>query len=246
MGCNIKMRFIRLLCIFSVFITVFVFSSCSNTQEETTSQDYVYTPSGSGEPTTFSEYRENISIDTSWQKNYEVEYTYFNSEQFDGELNIKEIKNSSRFLVEYLDNSAKLYYAAAGNDTDYYVIMPDENKQVYSKLEDTDFSNLSSMFMKLTAVSASLPSQNNVLYMYDEAVAGRNCHKYIQRAYVSGEVTQSVYVWIDAQYGFAVKCEAYDSDDKLTTYWEVKSFLTGEVGENETFVNLADYEFEEN
>ncbi len=238
------MTLVKILCVLFVICTLFSFVSCTGDSTQETTTGYVYTPSV--ETTVLSQPENKINVNTSWQKNYEVEYVYYNAEQTDEELNISEKRHSTAFVVEYIDTNAKLYYEKSGKDTDYYVIMPKENEQVYSKLTDSNFSDLSSMFMKLSTVSASLPTQNNVLYMYDEKVAGRDCYKYIQRAYTNGELTQSVYVWVDVEYGFAAKCEAYDSKNKKTTYWEITSFSAGEVNETETFVDLSLYDFKEN
>lgn len=238
-----KMTFVKILCVFCVFCTLFSFVACTGDTAQETTSEYVYQPSV--ETTVAAQPESKININTVWQKNYEVEYVYYNAEQTDGELNISEKRHSSAFIVEYLDTNAKLYYEKAGSATDYYIIMPEENEQVYSKLHDSNFSDLSSMFMKLSGMSASFPSQNNVLYMYDEKIAGRDCHKYIQRAYSDGELTQSVYVWVDIEYGFAAKCEAYDAKNKKTTYWEITSFSAGEVSETEKFVDLSLYEFKE-
>ena len=238
-----KLTFVKFIFALCVFAALFVFASCTGSTTQETTSEYVYIPSV--ETTAVSQPESKINIDTSWQKNYEVEYIYYNAEQTEGQLNISEKRHSTAFVVEYLNTNAKLYYEKSGKDTDYYVIMPKESKQAYSKLKDSNFSDLSSMFMKLSTVSASLPSQNNVLYMYDEKVAGRDCHKYIQRAYSDGELTQSVYVWVDIEYGFAAKCEAYDAKNKKTTYWEISSFSAGDVSETETFVDLSLYDFKE-
>lgn len=238
-----KMNFVKLLCVLSVMCTLFSFAACTTDSTQETTTEYVYVPSV--ESTLPSQPETKINVNTSWQKNYEVEYVYYNAEQTDEQLHISEKRHSSAFVVEYINTNARLYYEKSGNDTDYYVIMPKESEQAYSKLKDSNFADLSSMFMKLSTVSASLPTQNNVLYMYDEKVAGRDCHKYIQRAYSDGELTQTVYVWVDIEYGFAAKCEAYDAKNKKTTYWEINSFSAGDVSETETFVDLSLYDFKE-
>ena len=99
--------------------------------------------------------------------------------------------------------------------------------------------------MKLSNVDATMPAQSNVLYMYDEIIAGRNCHKYIQRAYADAKLTESVYVWIDAQYGFAMKCEDYDAADVLKTSWEVTEFAAGGVTADDVVIDLSQYSFTE-
>ena len=64
-------------------------------------------------------------------------------------------------------------------------------------------------------------------------------------AYEDGRVTETVYVWVDAEYGFALRCEDYDADDVLQVYWETVSFVSGGVTEADLGVKLSDYKFTE-
>ena len=227
------------------------FSGCKkkNGSEEIPSR-YNYTPA----PETTEQ--ENVSEDVrdfqkafvkdlSWQKNYSVAYNYYNVSQNVNNARIVEKRASTAFSVEYVDTGLLLYYKASGDNTDYYVIDPAENKQMHSVIAGKKISSLSSMFMKLSNVNATLPAQSNVLYMYDELVAGRNCHKYIQRAYADSKLTESVYVWIDAEYGFAMKCEDYDASEQLKTSWEVTEFSAGGVTADDVYVDLSAYQFTE-
>ena len=223
--------------------------SCNKTPSQTEiTTGYEYVPGGVNDTTHSTSENagnEKIKINTSWQRNFKVDYEYYNPEQSITTLSIRERKSANAFTVEYVDTKSILYYKANGNDTDYYVIMNGEDQQVHSVLEGKHFSTLSSMFMKLSQVKADLPLQSNVLYMYDEEVAGRLCHKYIQRAYSGGELTESVYVWIDAEYGFAAKCEAYDVNNILTVMWRLNSFETGTLNDEDVHIDLAQYTFGE-
>ncbi len=244
-------RFTALFLSIIIVLSTFILSSCNKDPgENETDTGYEYTPSGSeNEATTAKsneeELQKKININNSWQKNFSVSYEYYNPEQSISTMKINEKKSSSAFTVEYVDTKSVLYYKANGNDTDYYVIIDNEEEQVHSVLEGKSFSSLSSMFMKLTVLSPDLPSQSNVLYMYDEEVAGRNCHKYIQRAYSEGKLTQSVYVWVDAEFGFASKCEAYDADNKLTVMWKTESFETGTLEDEDVIIDISEYSFKE-
>lgn len=234
--------------VLSVLLSMLCFSSCNNTSEENeSSTGYEYITSGVEKTTAAdsSQLSETITVDTSWKKNFRVVYNYYNPEQNLTTMKIQEKKSDNAFTVEYLDTSSILYYKANGNDTDYYVIIDNEDEQVHSVLEGKKFSSLSSMFMKLSEVSPDLPAQSNVLYMYDEQVAQRNCHKYIQRAYSDGKLTESVYVWIDARFGFVAKCEAYDSSDNLTVMWSVDEFETGTLTDEDVFIDISLYSFKE-
>ena len=217
--------------------------------EEGTSR-YNYTPA---ESTTEEEetekspgdFQKAFVKDLSWQKNYTVKYRYYNAAQSVENAPITEKRASTAFSVEYDDTGLLLYYRANGDDTDYYVIDPAGGEMTHSVLTGKKISSLSSLFMKLSNVDATLPAQSNVLYMYDEIVAGRNCHKYIQRAYSAAKLTESVYVWIDAQYGFAMKCEDYDAADVLKTAWEVTEFSAGGVTADDVYVDVSAYQFSE-
>ena len=246
-----KIFYKTIIVTFLLILSLFCFSSCgSSDEEEDTTGGYVYTPATTDftEETTTdssSDLQSAFDKDLSWQKNFDVTYEYFNSEQDENSVRIRERKTEKAFTVEYLDSGELLYYRANGNNTDYYVIVPDESEQLHSVLEGKRFKSLSSMFMKLSNVDESLPKQSNVLYMYDEIVSGRNCHKYIQRAYSEGMLTQSVYVWIDAQYGFAAKCEAYNAEDQLTTMWEIEEFQTDTLKSSDVIIDISDYKFNE-
>ena len=228
------------------------FAGCGkkkNKGEEVPSQ-YNYTPAEStqeAEETTgdVKDFQKAFVKDLSWQKNYTVKYRYFNAAQSVDNAQIVEKRASTAFSVEYTDTGLVLYYKAAGDDVDYYVIDPAQNQQMHSVIAGKKIASLSSLFMKLSNVDATMPAQRNVLYMYDEVVAGRNCHKYIQRAYAAAKLTESVYVWIDAQYGFAMKCEDYDAADVLQTSWEVKEFSAGGVTADDVYVDLSQYQFSE-
>ena len=221
--------------------------SCTESEEGESTTDYNYIPKVPEGTTAAGEAGpgNTISVDKTWQRNFYAEYEYYNPEQSPVTMKIVEKKSQNAFTVEYVDTNSVLYYKADGNDTDYYVLIDNQEQQVHSVLEDKPFTSLSSMFMKLTELDRNLPSQSNVLYMYDEEVAGRPCHKYIQRAYSGGKLTQSVYVWIDKEFGFAAKCEAYDENNIMTVMWRLNSFETGKLSDADVFIDLSQYKFEE-
>ncbi len=221
-------------------------SSCgSGDADATTAESYVYNPqSGMTEAQSGAaeDPEKPFTVNTSWQSNFKAEYKYYNVSDGTDTVTVTETKNSDAFTAEYPDGKSTLYYKANGADTDYYVLMNGtEKKAVHKLLGGSSFSELSSTFMKLTKVSGDLPSLSNVLYMYDENVGGRACHKYLQRAYSDGKLTESVYIWIDTEFGFAAKCESYDSSGNMRIMWELKSFETGTVGENDIKIDLSQY-----
>ncbi len=213
--------------------------------ESSTGYEYKHSESLTSEENITEAEIKEIKIDNSWKYNFRVNYRYYNPEQSITTMNIEEKKSATAFTVQYIDTHSILYYKANGNDTDYYVIIEGEDEQVHSTLKGKKFSSLSSMFMKLSVVDSGLPSQNNVLYMYDEEVAGRNCHKFIQRGYSEGILTESVYLWIDTEYGFVAKCEAYDKNNVLAVMWEVEEFVTGKLQDEDVFLDLSGFSFKE-
>lgn len=241
---NFRIIISALLC--AVTLLCFVSCGTSGNEGETTT-NYNYMPQGAEGTTAQGQNSpgDKINIDKSWQKNFSAEYEYYNPEQSLATMKIKEKKSRNAFTVEYVDTNSILYYKADGNNTDYYVIIDGETEQAHSVLENKPFSSLSSMFMKLSEVDKDLPSQSNVLYMYDEEVAGRVCHKYIQRAYSGGKLTQSVYVWIDKEFGFAAKCEAYDEENIMTVMWRLTAFETGKLSDSDVFIDVSQYTFKE-
>ena len=244
-----QMRFAAVL--LALCLLVAGLSGCKNNNEgEEGTSKYNYTPA---ETTTeeaqtedvIRDFQKAFVKDLSWQRNYTVKYRYYNAAKSVENAEIIEKRASTAFSVEYTDTGLLLYYRANGDDTDYYVIDPAGSEMTHSVLTGKKISSLSSLFMKLSNVDATLPAQSNVLYMYDEIVAGRNCHKYIQRAYSDARLTESVYVWIDAQYGFAMKCEDYDAADVLKTSWEVTEFSAGGVTADDVYVDVSAYQFTE-
>ena len=243
-------RIAAVIALFAILLSVFCGCKKKPGTDETPSQ-YNYTPAA--ESTTEEEestesirdFQKAFVKDLSWQKNFTVKYTYYNAAQGLENAQILEKRASTAFSVEYLDTGLIMYYKANGDDIDSYVIDPTESGPVHSVITGKKISSISSLFMKLSNVDASLPAQSNVLYMYDEIIAGRNCHKYIQRAYSDAKLTESVYVWIDAQYGFAMKCEDYDAAEILKTSWEVKEFSAGGITADDVYIDLSQYQFAE-
>lgn len=185
-----------------------------------------------------------FTVDKSWQKNYHIAYSFYDRDKTGTLINVKETKTDSVFAVEYVNaTNPTLYYKANGKDVDLYVIESSVGEQKHTLMKNTNFALLTSLFMKLSNIEAGFPKLSNVVYQNDETVAGRNCHKYIQRAYTDGEATETVYVWVDAEFGFVAKCQAVDAQYNTTTNWEITEFTTGGVTEKDTGISLSSYKF---
>lgn len=234
---------LALLLLFSI---VTVFSSCNDTENTESSTGYEYTPSGSEGTTAGNtdETDEQIKIDNSWRKNYYVKFSHYNPEKSISTMYYEEKRSENAFTLEYLDSAGFIrYYKADGNDTEYYEIIKNQKEQNRPVSTGESLSTLFSFFMKLSKVEPDFSTLGNVLYMYDESVAGRNCHKYIQRAYTDGALIETIYVWIDIEYGFAVKWEQYDSENKLSSMMSVESFSVGNMKDEDVVLDTSVYTF---
>lgn len=212
---------------------------------------YVYTPAdqptgetGFTEENTTAAERVRFAVDPSWQKNYSLQYRYFDISQSEDVVNIRETRTDDAFCAEYTDRGDILYYKENGGDIDSYVILKDA-ENVHSVIPRKSIDDLSSTFMKLSAVSEEMPEYTNVMYMGEENVSGRPCRKYIQRAYQNGAAQETVYVWVDKEFGFAAKGESYNESDTLTISWELTYFRSGGVTDSAMRVNLDAYTFTE-
>lgn len=241
---DIKKRLTASAALTAVLLTLLSSCKTNGGNDSTTAEPYSYNSKADTTNATSvasADPEKPFEINTSWQSNFKVTYEYYNSSDGNGTVTVKETKNKNAFTAEYPDGNSILYYKANGNDTDYYVIMTDKKEAAHSLHKGDSFSELKSTFMKLTKVSKDLPSLSNVLYMYDENVGGRACHKYLQRAYTDGKLTESVYIWIDIEFGFAAKCESYNADEKMRVMWCIDSFETGTVGDDEINPDLSNY-----
>lgn len=232
---------------------VLLFASCADETQE--KESYEYVPSGGvssdddvsasqgGTDNTSSEGK--YTVDESWKKNYSVSYTYYDTESSVTSLKINESKCEDAIIVTEENSGSTQYYKANGKDVDCYIIIDGNEKQAHSVIENTDFDSLDSFFMQKSFVDADMPMEKNVLYMGDETVAGRQCCKYILAEYKDSVRVRHIYVWVDIEYGFAARLEAYDSEAKLTQKWEISEFSTGSVKPEEVTLDVSAYTFEE-
>lgn len=250
-----KNRFLSAILILTALVSGLL-SACGQTEKPTVPQEgYSYDPGdseptvseGADEPDSVSGVpaNEGFAVDASWQKNFLAEYLYFDEQLGKERVRVKEVKTSSAFEAKYPVSGNFFYYKADGTDLLVYTAVPDEDLYTKSVEKGKSVSDISSTFMKLSAVDPAFSALANVLYIEDDTVAGRPCKKYIQRAYTDGKATDTVYIWIDSEYGFASKCEAYNADEDLTTYWELLLFETGSVTASAIDVDVDDYAFEE-
>ena len=221
-------------------------AACKKQDSDESSDPYVYTPQGQStvQAQSPADAEAAFTVDRSWQKNFSLQYKYYDRSQSTETAVIRETRTDDAFCAEYINNGDILYYKENGNDVDYYLIIKDA-ENVHSVVKGKSIDDLSSTFMKLSAVSSEIPSLSNAMYMNDENVGTRPCKKYIQRAYQGGKVQETVYIWVDKEFGFAAKGESFDADDKLKVSWELTLFKTGDVKDNAIHVNPAAYVFTE-
>ena len=228
----------------AVLLTVLAAAACTPDKPNPTEPDYTYKTQDPSEPYTgASETAETFEVDPSWQQNYIAEYRYYDRAKQVDSVTIREARCDIAFLASYPLSGNLIYYTANSEGLDCYTVVPSERQYVHSVLKDKHIAGLSSTLMKLTAVSGDMPTYSNVMFMGEETVGGRACKKYIQRAYENGALTETVYVWVEQQFGFAMKCEDYNASDELQTYWEVLSFKTGGVTVSDFGIDLSKYHF---
>lgn len=240
---------ILIMCIFTV-----AFSSCKKNPDGDEKESYEYVPSGGNvgrEDESDSVTGENTAsggkykVDDTWKKNYSVSYTYFDNTSSVTSLKITEKKCGDAIIVEEQNSKSVQYYKANGKDVDCYIIIDGNDTQAHSVLKNTDFSSVDSFFMQKSFVDENMSMEKNVLYMGDETVGGRECCKYILAEYKDSVRVRHIYVWVDITYGFAAKLETYDSDGQLTQKWEISEFSTGNVTEDDVFLDVSAYTFKE-
>lgn len=235
------------VCLLLAASVLFALAGCGNTEEPTAFSDYSYVSDDTSAPqeSTSAGKEDSFAVDTSWQKNFAAEYKYFDKSVSDDTVTIRETRCETAFAAVYPETGNLIYYAANGSDIDCYTVAPAQKQFMHTVVKNKSIGDISTTLMKLTEVSEELPQRANVLYIGEETVSGRACKKYIQRAYTDGAVTETVYVWVDAAYGFALKCEDYDASDALKTYWEVTSFAAGNVTPADIGVDISGYTFTE-
>ena len=242
-----KMYAKAVFCLLLAGLTLLGFVACGGREEPTTSMDYSYISGDTTESPDATDPKDDdaFAVDTSWQKNFSAEYKYYDKSASEDTVTIREVRCDTAFAAKYPATGNLIYYVSHGTDIDCYTVAPAQKQYMHTVIKNKSIADISTTLMKLTEVSADLPDRSNVLYMGEEKVAGRTCKKYIQRAYTDGAVTETVYVWVDAEFGFAVKCEDYDENDELKTYWEVTSFSSGSVSEADVGVDISKYTFTE-
>lgn len=240
------------------FALVLSLTSCSNNNEETTAGPaYEYTPSGA-----VSQTGENVlspenetdsdsvsggkyTVNNEWKKNYYVSYTY-TTKQIPGVVKCTEKKCDGAFIItEENKTKSTQFYKDNGDKIDAYIIIEGKDVHAHSVIEEDNFDSIESFFVKKFTIDPAFAQNKNSIYMADEFVSDRLCCKYIAANYEDGERTGLVYIWIDIQYGFIVKLEAYDTMDKLIESREIIEFKAGEMTSEEVSVDLSQYTFKE-
>ena len=245
------MRNKSVICIVIALLTVTstAFSACNNDSSESESTTaYEYISSG-GESATGEESSDanqgEIKIDRSWENNFDVTYNTYNPEVSPTPMKVRERKSESAYIVEYVDGNSFYYYKQNGADVDKYTVIENESEQLHAVYKNKHISALTALFGRSSEVDKNFPLLGNVCYEYDEVIAGRQCGKYLQRAYENGEATATLFIWIDNEYGFALKQEEYDAEGRLVAKLEVIEFSCGSTKDEDVIIDLSEYTFKE-
>ncbi|MBQ6420962.1 MAG: hypothetical protein IJK02_07825 [Clostridia bacterium] len=227
-----------------LMLLILLFSAgCAGRNSGYTPPDYTYTPSQPA--VTEQAQADEIPVNTAWQKNYAIEYKYFDRSESEDAVRIEEKRSTDSFYARYPDSGSAVFYKRSAGAVEQYTIVPSEDKYIHRTLTGKNFDTLSSTFMKLSALSAHFTTLSGVRYIGDEEIAGRQTKRYEQTAYENNEVSETANVWVDLEYGFAIKCEAYGKDGVLTASWEALSFSVGDVAAKDATLDISGYTFTE-
>lgn len=238
--------------IFVMLLTVScLLSSCSKGETGTSTAAYKYNPSASTtkkgsdtetETETADQADGNFTIDSSWQSNYTLTYSYTS----DGATSvITESRTADKYLSSDQESGTTTYLVQNGSDVDQYLLYPESKNGAHKVYAGKNVADISTGFMKISTVDSGFNTLPNVVYVGEEKVAGRDCKKDVQRAYTSGQVTGTAYIYIDKEFGFAIEGQQYDSSMTLTVSWEVTSFATGSVSSDSLSINTEGYSINE-
>lgn len=243
-----KNRNIVCIIIASLTALVLCFSSCMNQPSENESTTaYEYIPSGSETTSTEPESSSasELMIDDSWKKSFDITYKVLNPEVNSVPFRIRERKSENAYTIEYLDGNSLYFCKQTGSDVEKYTIIESEKEQLHKVYKNSFIADRPVVFYECSFVEKNLPSLSNVCYEYDETIAGRECSKYIQRAYTDGKATATVYLWIDKEFGFAARQEEYDGEGRLVAMLELIEFSTGSTKDEDVIIDISQYTFKE-
>ena len=188
-----------------------------------------------------------IRIDTSWQQNYIAEYTYFSALEEDKvDQRIREVRYDNVFLAEEFNSGEFEYFIQNGVNIDCYTVSEVRDLYVHTRKRNESISTIQSFFMTRSALNEEFSKKENVIQMDgEEYIAGRRCFKYVMRANREGSAIRTVFMWVDALYGNALKCLCYNDEEELVLSWEVSRFNVGTATNRDVSVDLAQYDFKE-
>ena len=189
----------------------------------------------------------DIKVNNAWKANYVVEYTYFSSmDEETVDQRIREVRYDNVFLAKEAGTGEFEYFVQNGTDIDCYTVSPVKDIYVHTQKKNESISTIETFFMKRSALGDDISKKQNVIRMDEEDyIAGRRCYEYVMRAYRDGVVSETVFFWVDANYGNALKCLCYNEKSELVLSWEVTLFNVGTAKNTDVDVDLAQYHFTE-
>ena len=181
-----------------------------------------------------------LTPDYSWMTSYALKYTYFDGSETS---EITEGKSANYYRAEDAGSNSVVYIERKDGYLLEYMLNPADYTGAVSVVTDSDIADLHSGFMMLSAADSNFPLYTNVTPVGPEPVAGRRAMKYVQNGEpASGENGRTAYVWIDDEYGFASKCELYDSvTQELLMKWELESFALN-VQDSDVVIDLSGFD----
>lgn len=231
----------KILCVLFMFFLAILMCACRDGTQSLVPEggDDYRPPINNDTETTTQEGSALVKVDTSWQQNYSLQYAFL----YSGELSlVSEMRAGNQYKAVDEGKGFINYYIGGENGViDNYRLYPD-TKEGTHKTENSSINTLKSQFMSISNVQSNFTSMSNVLFEDDDTVAGRPAKRYRQTQLDDeGAISGYALVWIDNEFGFAIKGQICLADDSTVMGWEVVSFETGRFTEEDFGINLAEY-----
>lgn len=217
-------------------------ASCSNgstlgelSTTEKPTRSYREEPTEEG---TTAEQAEPVAQDASWMNNYSLQYYYADTQ---GSSQITETRSGGYYSAVDATTGYTTFFAQGDGGVDEYILNIVSKTGTHKFSEGDSMDTLTSGWMQVSRLDEGFTSSKDVLYEGKETVAGREAGRYLQSIYVDGALTAYAFVWVDTQYGFASKCSVYTVSGSLYSAWELTSFTSGTVTDEQAMTDLTPY-----
>ncbi len=235
----------RIFYLFFTIIVLFAFVSCSGEENNPSIPGIMDTktrPTHSYDETTTREAYVIADNDT-WKTNYKITYSFLKNAQTSV---ITEVRLDNKYLIKAEGSDFFNYYTTntkVASSVDSYMLYPATKKGTRVIIANASMSELESGFMSISKLAPNFASLSNVKLDSVNTVAGRSCKKYVMTQLdTAGKLQKYANIWIDDEFGFAIKSEVCLSDNTIVSGWEVTEFLSGSITTSDIGVKVSDYD----